>query len=146
MSYPHFATECAEHHSLVRDFHPSNGTGERPTIVCLCGSTRLSGAFRDAMLKETLAGHIVLTVGCMTHSDAELGAIITEDVKTALDDLHKRKIDLCDEILVLNVGGYIGDSTRSEVAYAKDHGKPVRWLEPESHNDHPSPFPVGVEA
>ena len=49
--------------------------------------------------------------------------------KEMLDDMHKRKIDLADGIYVINVGGYIGDSTRSEIAYAKAHGKKVEYLE-----------------
>ena len=53
-----------------------------------------------------------------------------EAEKEELDRLHKRKIDLADEVLVLNVGGYVGSSTRSEVEYAALTGKPVRWLEP----------------
>jgi hypothetical protein len=105
---------------------------EKPTIVCLCGSTRFSAAFQNANLRETLAGRIVLTIGCMTHSDADLGAIITEETKTKLDDLHKRKIDLADEVLVLDVGGYIGSSTRSELEYAQAHGKRIRFLSSES--------------
>lgn len=72
-----------------------------PKIVCLCGSTRFGAAFAKANLDETLAGNIVLTVGCMTHSDTELK--ITPEQKLALDELHKRKIDLSDEVLVLNV-------------------------------------------
>ncbi len=100
---------------------------ERPTIVCLCGSTRFMQAFQEADLRETLAGKIVLTVGCDTKSDVMLG--FSPDVKMMLDELHKRKIDLADEILVLNVGGYVGRSTRSEIDYARMHGKRVRWLE-----------------
>lgn len=106
----------------------------KPTIVCLCGSTRFFGAFREANLRETLAGRIVLSIGCDTHSDDELwlsmSAADRAALKVKLDELHKRKIDLADEVLVLNVGGYIGESTRSEVLYAHEHGKPVRWLEP----------------
>lgn len=106
----------------------------RPAVVTLCGSTRFSHAFREANLRETLAGRIVLTIGCDMRTDADLFADLDpaaiERIKTDLDDLHKRKIDLADEILVLNVGGYIGDSTRSEIAYAEAHGKAVRWLEP----------------
>jgi hypothetical protein len=100
---------------------------EKPTIVCLCGSTRFLPAFQEANLRETLNGRIVLTVGCETKSDLmlELGT----DVKAMLDELHKRKIDLADEILVLNVGGYIGASTASEIVYAEDHHKRIRWLE-----------------
>jgi hypothetical protein len=106
---------------------------ERPTIVCLCGSTRFIEAFRSANLRETIAGKIVLSIGCDTKSDTDLIALgeLTEEAKAALDELHKRKIDLADEVLVLNVGGYIGTSTRSEIEYARQHGKPLRWLEPE---------------
>jgi hypothetical protein len=53
-----------------------------------------------------------------------------EGVKKIVDEVHKRKIDLADEVLVLNIGGYIGNSTRSEIEYAKAHQKPVRYLEP----------------
>ncbi len=106
----------------------------KPTIVVLCGSTRFSNAFREANLRETLAGRIVLSIGCDMRTDAELFADFPghalAEVKARLDELHKRKIDTADEVLVLNVGGYVGDSTRSEVAYAERLGKPVRWLEP----------------
>lgn len=102
----------------------------RPKIVCLCGSTRFSGAFREANLRETLAGRIVLTVGCDFKSDDGLG--LTEADKSRLDTLHLRKIDLSDEVLILNVGGYIGDSTRRELDYARAADKLVRFLEPES--------------
>ncbi len=105
---------------------------ERPVVVCLCGSTRFPQAFQEANLRETLAGRIVLSIGCNMRDD-EVFAGMPEDelreIKLRLDDLHKRKIDLADEILVLNVGGYIGDSTRSEIEYARAHSKRVRWLE-----------------
>jgi hypothetical protein len=104
--------------------------GERPRIVCLCGSTRFMEAFQAANLRETIAGRIVLSIGCNTKSDADLMVLgeLTQEAKAALDELHKRKIDLADEIFVLNVGGYIGESTRSEIAYAEAHSKPVRYL------------------
>jgi hypothetical protein len=108
------------------------GAKDRPRIVCLCGSTRFMEAWQEANLSETLAGRIVLSIGCNTKSDADLqrlGALSAEK-KIELDELHKRKIDLADEILVLNVGGYIGSSTRSEIDYAMKHGKAIRWLEP----------------
>jgi hypothetical protein len=105
----------------------------RPRIVCLCGSTRFGEAFREANLSETLAGRIVLTVGCDMRSDAELFVDLSDEevarVKAGLDELHLRKIDLADEILVLNVGGYVGESTSREIAYARATGKVVRWLE-----------------
>lgn len=97
-----------------------------PRIVCLCGSTRFSEAFREANLRETLAGNIVLTIGCDMKSDDALG--LPSNAKEKLDELHKRKIDLCDEVLVLNVGGYIGESTHSEVKYAAYLGRKIRYL------------------
>jgi hypothetical protein len=102
-----------------------------PRIVCLCGSTRFSDAFHEANLRETLAGNIVLSIGCDFRSDHDLALVgtLTNEDKVRLDELHKRKIDLADEILVLNVLGYIGESTRSEINYALQEMKPIRWLE-----------------
>jgi deoxycytidylate deaminase len=105
----------------------------RPRIVCLCGSTRFYAAFQEANYRETMAGRIVLSVGFYPHAKAEAGhgeGVGHDSVeKIALDALHKRKIDLADEALVLNVGGYIGESTRSEINHALTSGKPVRYLE-----------------
>jgi hypothetical protein len=99
----------------------------RPTIVVLCGSTRFPEAWAKARYDLTLAGEIVLTIGCDTKSDEGLG--ITVEQKEALDELHKRKIDLADRVLVLNVGRYIGESTHSEIDYATALGKPIDYLE-----------------
>ena len=123
MSYPHYSSECSEYHSVVRDF-----LGPRPRIVCLCGSTRFFEQFQRANYELTMAGNIVLSVGCDTHSDSELK--IAPEQKAMLDELHKRKIDLADQVFVLNVGGYIGPSTRSEIKYANQLQKPVIYLEP----------------
>lgn len=109
-------------------------TALRPPIVCLCGSSRFYREYQEAEYRETMAGRIYLSIGFYPHAAAEMhgeGVGHNGAEKVALDELHKRKIDLADEVLVLNVGGYIGDSTRSEVAYANNHGKPVRWLEPD---------------
>ncbi len=99
---------------------------DRPRIVVLCGSTRFADAYRDAMRTETLAGKIVLTVGLLGHQE---GIDMDGPVKKMLDELHLRKIDLADEVYILNVGGYVGESTRREIAYARSLGKPIRWLE-----------------
>lgn len=101
----------------------------RPEIVVLCGSTRFMDAFQDANLHLTLQGIIVLSIGCNTKSDAELEPTLPKFDKVALDELHKRKIDLADRVLVLNVDGYIGESTRSEIDYAIAHDKPIEYLE-----------------
>jgi hypothetical protein len=90
----------------------------RPQIVCLCGSTRFYEQFMEVNLSETIAGRIVLAPGFFVHRpDTPLGRVVgcTPEQKVALDELHKRKIDLADEVYVLNVGGYIGESTRSEI-------------------------------
>ena len=99
---------------------------ELPKIVCLCGSTRFMKVFRQANLTETLAGKIVLSIGCNTKSDDALGLSVKD--KKRLDELHLRKIDLADEVYVLNVGGYIGSSTRKEIEYAESLNMPVKYL------------------
>ena len=98
------------------------------------GSTRFKDAFMETQKRLTLEGNIVISVGLFGHSgDDEVWDGMDEGAlsktKEMLDDMHKRKIDMADEIYVINVGGYIGDSTRSEIEYAKATGKPVRYLE-----------------
>lgn len=99
-------------------------------VITLCGSTRFWQTFTEQNLRLTLEGNIVLSVGAATASDEEHG--ITPEQKIALDALHKAKIDMSDKILVLNVGGYIGESTRSEINHAIERGIPVEYLEEDS--------------
>ena len=104
----------------------------RPTIVCLCGSTRFYDAFQEANFNETLAGKIVLSVGFYPHAADKAHAAhvgVTPEQKAALDELHFRKIEMADEVLILNVGGYIGESTSRELVHARKLGKKVRFLE-----------------
>lgn len=97
-------------------------------VVTLCGSTRFKEEFLDANRRFTLKGYIVLMPGVFGHSgDREA---LDPEVKAVLDNMHFRKIDLSDEVFVLNVGGYVGESTAREIAYAVSHGRPVRYLEP----------------
>lgn len=96
-----------------------------PPIVCLCGSARFRPHFERINQRETLAGKIVLTMGVFT-TDTE----VSEAEKIRLDELHLRKIDLADEVFVINVGGYVGESTAAEILYAREKGKPIRFLEP----------------
>ena len=98
-------------------------------VITLCGSTRFRDAFMEAQKRLTLEGNIVISVGLFGHAGDE--EVWTEGTKEMLDDMHKRKIDMADEIYVLNVGGYIGSSTRSEIEYALATGKTVRYLEPQ---------------
>lgn len=101
-----------------------------PEIVCLCGSMRFYNAFRKAEYELEIQGKIVLTPsfkpGVAQH-DGTVGRTTAQ--KEMLDDLHKRKIYISDRVLVLNVGGYIGESTRSEIQYAESLGKPIDYLE-----------------
>lgn len=124
---------CQSCYEIARKLYKDDSEENPDTpIVCLCGSTRFYDAFQRANFKETMEGRIVLSVGCYFHSGEQAHGEkvgITERQKAELDELHLRKIDLADEILVLNVGGYIGDSTRREIEYARKLGKPVRYLE-----------------
>jgi hypothetical protein len=96
-------------------------------VITLCGSTRFKEQFLEAQKRLTLEGNIVISVGLFGHSgDNE---VWTEGTKAMLDDMHKRKIDMADEIFVINVGGYIGESTRSEIEYARAQGKKINYLE-----------------
>ena len=96
-------------------------------VITLCGSTKFKEQYLEAQKRLTLEGNIVISVGLFGHSGDD--EIWTEDTKAMLDDMHKRKIDMADEIFVINVGGYIGESTRSEIQYAIETGKDVRYLE-----------------
>jgi hypothetical protein len=100
-------------------------TTDRPTITVLCGSTRFKDEFERANQYLTLAGNIVLAPGVFGHAD---GIELPEDTKAELDELHLRKIDLADEVLVVSPGGYIGESTRREIAYAEQAGKPITYV------------------
>lgn len=81
--------------------------------------------------RRTMAGRIVLSVGHYPHAPVRHGETFgcTPEQKIALDELHLRKIELADEVLVLNVGGYMGDSTRREYEHAKKLSKVIRFLE-----------------
>ncbi len=103
-------------------------------VITLCGSTRFKDEFMKAQKDLTLRGNIVISVGLFGHSgDNEVWENMDEGTltrtKEMLDDMHKRKIDMADEIFVINVGGYIGDSTKSEIEYAIKSGKKVNYLE-----------------
>ncbi|MFC8226390.1 hypothetical protein [Streptomyces sp. NPDC057287] len=106
-----------------------------PHIVAICGSTRFMTAMAEAELWETKAGNIVVKPGCDLKSPHELWSDPAEAkaLKVRLDELHRAKIRLADEVLV--VGDYIGDSTRAEIAYARSLGKPVRFTHAEVDPD-----------
>ena len=96
-------------------------------VITLCGSTRFKEEFLEAQKRLTLESNIVISVGLFGHSGDDV--VWTEGVKDMLDRQHLAKIDLADEIFVINVGGYIGDSTRREIAYAEFKGKTIKYME-----------------
>jgi hypothetical protein len=96
---------------------------DRPEIVCICGSIRFADQMRVANRDLTLAGAIVVAPG-------EADEVLSDEQKVALDALHLRKIDLADRVLVVNPGGYVGESTNREIAYARALGKPVSFTHP----------------
>lgn len=102
---------------------------DTPKKICYCGSLRFLEKFKEYEYQSVIDGHIALLPCCMfVDIQREYGA--ESDYKQKADDLHKRKIDICDEVFVINVGGYIGESTRNEINYARHIGKPVKYLEP----------------
>lgn len=121
---------------------------EKPEVVCLCGSTRFWKEFQEANYKLTMEGKIVLTVGFYPHIEKREGVSeggnrwyeviehkggenvgCTPEQKVELDKLHFKKIEMADRTHILNVGGYIGESTRNEINHARSLGKPVTYLE-----------------
>ena len=96
-------------------------------VITLCGSTRFKEAFLETQKRLTLEGNIVISVGLFGHSGDE--EIWIPGTKEMLDDMHRAKIDMADEIFVINVDGYIGSSTHAEIEYALAAGKIVNYLE-----------------
>ena len=97
-------------------------------VITLCGSTRFKEEYLEVQKRLTLEGNIVISVGLFGHSGDE--EVWTPGTKEMLDEMHLSKIDMADEIYVVNPGGYVGTSTRREIAYALAHGKRVSSLCP----------------
>ena len=93
-------------------------------IITLCGSVRFKEEFLKTQEELTLDGNIVLTPNFFTKK-----LDMNKEFKTMLDEMHRQKIDMSDEIYVINLGKYIGESTKSEIEYAKSKGKDVVYLE-----------------
>ena len=95
-------------------------------IITVCGSTRFKDAIQLACKELTLAGHIVLAPMVFHHDGDEE---ITLEQKIQLDNLHKQKINMSDAIYVVNLGGYIGESTYGEIDWASKMKKEIIFLE-----------------
>ena len=96
-------------------------------VITLCGSTKFKDEFLIEQKRLTLEGNIVISVGLFGHSGDD--EVWTENIKKMLDDMHKRKIDVADEIFVINKNGYIGSSTKYEIEYALKTNKKVSYME-----------------
>jgi len=98
-------------------------------VITLCGSTKFKDEFLKAQKELTLQGNIVISVGLFGHADGDYKTVLTEEIKVMLDDMHKRKIDMADEIYVINKNGYVGSNAKSEIEYAEHTGKVIKYLE-----------------
>lgn len=103
---------------------------EKPIkVVTICGSTRFKDDIQRARERETLNGHMVLGPDVFLHEESEdipPGWTIRVD-REMLEELHLAKINVCDEVLVVNPNGYIGESTARQIMHARDIGRPVRY-------------------
>ena len=115
-----------------------------PHVVVICGSTRFMQEMADADRELTWEGYIVVKPGCDMKTPHPLWAdpIKAEVGKVRLDALHRAKIRLADEVLV--VGDYVGSSTIAEIAYARSLGKPVRFTHPEVDPGEPDGDPAAA--
>lgn len=120
----------------VLTYDESRALRVREKVVCLCGSTRFKDQFAAANRLLTMQGNIVVAPGVFQHA----GDPLTDEQKVELDRLHLAKIDLATLVFVVNPGGYIGDSTRREITYAKETNKPIRYMVP------PGPIVVGDQS
>jgi len=112
------------------EFHFTSPVQRFPQVVCLCGSSKFKEEFEHAAQVFTYHGWIVLSMCFFSHHEkAKDNPNVDrfDRIKPALDELHKRKIDLADLVLFMDVGGYMGDSTKSELLYTQQHGKPYAF-------------------
>ena len=103
----------------------SNPMKNKYNIITLCGPIKFKTEFLKVQEELTLNGNIVFTPNFFSNRNEEINL----ETKKMLDAMHRQKIDMSNEIYVINFGGYIGESTRSEIEYAKTKGKKVSYLE-----------------
>ncbi|MFR2534384.1 MAG: DUF4406 domain-containing protein [Clostridia bacterium] len=94
-------------------------------IITLCGSVKFKDEFMQVQERLTLEGNIILIPNFFTNRNIEINI----ETKKMLDEMHRQKIDMSDEIYVINVGGYIGESTKNEIEYARTKGKKISYLD-----------------
>jgi hypothetical protein len=123
-------TLCKKNRDIIRESWNENETLKKKKfkVITLCGSTKFKSEYLDVTKWLTMQGNIVISVGLFGQADGEK---LTVDEKVMLDEVHKAKIDLCEEIFVINPNNYIGSSTKSEIEYAHLNGKGVRYFNDE---------------
>lgn len=101
-----------------------------PEIICLCGSSRFIDHMAVLAWEFEKRGAICLSLHLLPawYTNQADHQAEFEGIADRMDELHLRKIDLANKVVVVDVGGYIGDSTKREIAYAKATGKPVEFL------------------
>ena len=100
------------------------------TVITLCGSMRFHDEFERLDAELTLAGHVVLTPTPLSPSTE-----LSVEQRARLGRVHLAKVAMADEVLIVNVGGYVGESTRREIEHARSHGVPVSFLDPHANED-----------
>ena len=116
--------------NLVEDQQaPQSAEGEAK-VITLCGSTKFEAEFAEVNQRLTMEGCVVISLGMF--SLPELTgydwAVDGSALKARLATVHLQKVRMADEVYVVDPGGYVGESTRREIAYAESLGKPVRYL------------------
>ena len=99
-------------------------------VVTLCGSTKFEAEFAEVNQRLTMDGCVVISLGMFTLPDPpdHDWTADSSDLKARLGRVHLQKIRMSDEVYIVDPGGYVGESTRREIAYAQSLGKPVRYL------------------
>ena len=126
--------EAYEESRAARDIELETLAEVSAPVITLCGSTRFKAEFAEANQRLSMAGNVVISLGVFGHTDLPDYDWSTDatDLKSTLDRLHFQKIRMADEVYVIDVGGYIGESTAREIDYAQSLGKPVRYLSVEN--------------
>lgn len=139
-TYPDAPADEAEADAKAR--HDRSLGRDHPPIVTLCGSTRFRRAFEEATSRLTLEGWAVLSVACFGREAGAGRDGLSPRQKEELDALHLKKIRMSKRVHVLNVGGYIGESTTREIAHAfvlkveitfAEEAAGNAWLEEHAH-------------
>ena len=116
--------------NLMEDQQAPQSAGGEAKVITLCGSTRFEAEFAEVNRRLTMEGCVVISLGTFSLLDLpdDDWTADSADLKERLGAVHFQKIRMADEVYIVDPGGYVGESTRREIAYAESLGKPVRYL------------------